>query len=110
MENNQVEKIESVIDDMFTQNEDPSIIFINNLQILYRLSKDEFINNFKTRKIKIIYLLREQMYYIFLDHFDDEILVKNGFVIKEDSRQHLRKRFKTLNAIMDIYNIGLSIL
>ena len=75
MENNQVEKISSVIDDMFTQNEDPSIIFINNLLILYRLSKDEFINKFKTRENKTIYLLREQMYYIFLDHFDEEILV-----------------------------------
>lgn len=105
-----IENLENIINDIFSKNADSSAVFINNLQCLYRLSKEDFVSKFKTRDVKTVFLLREQLYYIFLDHFSEETLVLNGFIITDDPKHHLRKRFKNINAIIDIYNMGLSIL
>lgn len=89
---------------------EPSTIFINNKAKIYRLSKDEFVKAFTPISTKTIGLLREQIFYIFLDSFSEETLIENGFLITDtELKNHICKRIKHENAIVDIYNMGLSI-
>ena len=89
-----------------------SSIFINNLNKLCRVSKGDFIKAFTPVNSKTINTLREQIFFIFLDSFETETLVQDGFLItdEDEPKNHLKKRFKHENAINDIYNMGLSIL
>lgn len=88
----------------------PSTVFINNIQPLYRLTKDQFINEFKDSDIKFLNLLRDQLFYIFLDNFTKEVLEEHGFTITHDEPcKHLKKRTNSSYAVKDIYHMGLSI-
>lgn len=60
--------------------------------------------------IKTINTLREQLFYIFVDEFDEETLINNGVLLTDDDlKTQLKRRIKIGPATLDIYNMGLSI-
>jgi len=89
---------------------EPSTVYLSNLDVIYSHPKQDCINHLRQMPADRISLFREQMFYAFLDHFDERTLIENGFTITEqDIKLHLRKRTKPLNAVYDIYNMGLSL-
>ena len=93
--------------------EEPSTIFITNLRDIYRAPKEECINHLRQVQQKTLNVLRNQLFYIFIDHFNEKTLTENQFTVskmEEELDKHLKKRMKPLNLCYDIYSIGLSIL
>ena len=90
--------------------EEPSTIFYHNLREIYRSPKDTIMQLLRQLDMKVINTLRDQLFCIFADHFDDDTLIRNGFMLnEEDLKVHLKKRIKVIPASHDIYNLGLSI-
>ena len=109
-EANQLNEITEILQ-RITENEgEPSSPFIINIHSLYRAPKTELINQLRQFDPKLINNLRDQLYHIFLDHFSDETLKNNGFIITDSPINHLKRRAKPLNAVYDINSMGLSIL
>jgi len=89
--------------------EPKSTPFISELEDIYRTPKKDFINHLNQLDPKVINNLRDQLFHMFIDHFDDDTLSKNGFIIINNPQNHLKRRVKSAKAVYDIYHIGLSI-
>ena len=84
---------------------------MNNINQIYRIPKEKCIQLLNQVNSKIILTLRDQIFYIFIDHFDKNTLVQNGSLITDsDLKHHLKRKLKTINAYSDIYHMGLRIL
>ena len=104
----QLDEITEILQRISENKDELSTPFITYIHTLYRATKSELINQIRQFDPKVISTLRDQLFQIFLDHFNDETLKNNGFHVTDTSPlNHLRRRAKPLN---DIYNIGLSIL
>ena len=90
---------------------EPSALFINNLNSILRIPKATCIQHLQQMDNKTISVLREQLFTIFIDTFDTDILISNGFNFPDhvDPKSMLKKRTSMTNAAYDIYNISLSI-
>ena len=89
---------------------EPSTPFIMKLDRVFSLPKDLIINNLRQLQNPLVNTFREQMFFHFLANFDESTLSENGFIITEDdAKVHLKRRTNILNAIFDIYDLGLSV-
>ena len=106
---NEIVRIENIVKEI-AENEDPCSIFQENLQSIYRASKQDLINLLKQLNSKTAIKLKEQLFYRFVENFDKDTLSENGFQLTEtDLVTHLKTRKNHMLLCNDIYNLGLSI-
>ena len=90
--------------------QEPSTVFINNIERIYSFPKQDCVLHINQLEINLLNTLRDQLFFIFLDHFDNKTLQTNGFsTLNTSTKNSLKRRLKSLNSAYDIYNLGLSI-
>ena len=92
---------------------EPSTTFHSKLAEIYSSPKDVIINLLAQKmEIKQLGLLRDQLFFMFMKEFDEEILLANGFNFEEEDNNPktlLKERKNTQTIATDIYSIGLSL-
>ena len=104
---------EQVLSNIFLEiaenQQDPSTTFLEHIEVIYSFPKQDCVVHISQLQNGFLTILRDQLFYIFLDHFDDKTLENNGFSPSSIQKQSLKRRLKPLNSAYDIYNLGLSI-
>ena len=100
--------LEQSVPDKAKDEEEPSTIFIIHIQQIFRVAKEKLIILLNQLSSKTLFTLRDQLFYMFVQHFDENTLIYPGFNLTEDDlKVHLKRHMKPLNACCDIHNVGL---
>ena len=91
---------EDIFEQLRSDGANHSAIFFHNLEIVYGAPKKTIIAKLKELDLEILKTFREQLFYIFLDHFGESTIKENGFIItEEDISVQLKTRKITCNHI-----------
>ena len=85
--------------------------YVNTIEEIYSYPKGEISKLLVHIKDRNIFLIREELFYHFLDKISQEELTRNSIYIDQNNpTSNLRKRYKAHNCYEDMYTLAISIL